>query len=38
LSIEAPGKVMLEVDGESLGHGPFEFSVADQKLQIIVGK
>lgn len=38
LSIEAPGKVMLEVDGESLGHGPFEFSIANQKLKIIVGK
>jgi YegS/Rv2252/BmrU family lipid kinase len=38
LDIDASGEVMLEVDGESLGHGPFEFSIAEQKLKIIVGK
>jgi diacylglycerol kinase (ATP) len=37
LSIESKDCVMLEVDGESLGHGPFEFSIAEHKLNIIVG-
>lgn len=37
LSVESKDGVLLEVDGESLGHGPFEFSIMDQKLNVIVG-
>lgn len=37
LRIESKDMVMLEVDGESLGHGPFEFMIVDKKLNVIVG-
>jgi len=36
LLVDSSDKVMLEVDGESLGHTPFEFEVIDQKLNVIV--
>lgn len=36
LLVSSKDKVMLEVDGESLGHAPFEFEVIDQKLNVIV--
>jgi len=36
LKVDSKDKVMLEVDGESLGHVPFEFEVIDQKLKVIV--
>ena len=36
LKVDSRDKVMLEVDGESLGHVPFEFEVIDQKLKVIV--
>lgn len=34
--VNSKEKVMLEVDGESLGHNPFEFEIIDQKLNVIV--
>ena len=36
IRVESKDKVMLEVDGESLGHAPFEFEVIDEKLKVIV--
>ncbi len=33
---DSSDKVLLEVDGESLGHNPFEFEIIDKKLKIIV--
>ncbi len=34
--VDSKEKVLLQVDGESLGHNPFEFEIIDQKLNIIV--
>ncbi len=37
LSVKSKDTIMLEVDGESLGHGPFEFTIEKEKLNVIVG-
>ncbi|MBN2746412.1 MAG: diacylglycerol kinase family lipid kinase [Bacteroidales bacterium] len=37
LSVHSKDMIMLEVDGESLGHGPFEFTIEKEKLNVIVG-
>ena len=36
LVVDSKDKVLLEVDGESLGHTPFEFEIIEQKLNVIV--
>ncbi|HNX43802.1 MAG TPA: diacylglycerol kinase family lipid kinase [Bacteroidales bacterium] len=38
ISIESDPPLYLEVDGESLGHSPFEFNIKKQSLHIITGK
>jgi len=36
MRVESDYKLMLEVDGESLGHAPFTFGLIPQSLQIII--
>ena len=36
MSVESDYKLMLEVDGESLGHAPFTFGIVPESLQLIV--
>jgi diacylglycerol kinase family enzyme len=31
-------KMLIEVDGESIGYGPFHFSLIDRAVSVIVGK
>lgn len=38
ISIVAETPMYIEVDGESLGHSPFEFSIIPKSLRIISGK
>ena len=36
MQVESDHKLMLEVDGESLGHAPFTFGIIPESLQVIV--
>ena len=36
LKVESDHKLMLEVDGESLGHAPFTFGLIPESLQVII--
>jgi len=36
LVIESDSKLLIEIDGESIGHGPFEFDIIQKALNIIV--
>jgi diacylglycerol kinase family enzyme len=35
--IESKSRFMLEADGESLGHGPFEFGIIPRAIRVISG-
>jgi diacylglycerol kinase (ATP) len=37
VKVDSDNKIYLEADGESLGHGPFAFSILSKALKIIVG-
>jgi len=36
MTVESDHKLMLEVDGESLGHAPFTFGIIPESLQVII--
>ncbi|MCF8369049.1 MAG: diacylglycerol kinase family lipid kinase [Bacteroidales bacterium] len=36
--ITSTPEIMLEADGESLGHSPFEFEIIPKSLQVVVGE
>lgn len=36
--VHSEPEIQLEVDGESLGHSPFEFQIIPQCLNVIVGE
>jgi len=36
MRVESDYKLMLEVDGESLGHAPFTFGIIPESLQVII--
>jgi YegS/Rv2252/BmrU family lipid kinase len=36
MKVESDNKLMLEVDGESLGHAPFTFGIIPESLQVII--
>lgn len=36
LQIESDSKLLIQIDGESVGHGPFEFDILPKALRIIV--
>ncbi|MCK5857422.1 MAG: diacylglycerol kinase family lipid kinase [Bacteroidales bacterium] len=36
MRVESDHKLMLEVDGESLGHAPFTFGIIPESLQVII--
>jgi len=36
MKVESDHKLMLEVDGESLGHAPFTFGIIPESLQVII--
>ena len=36
LKVESDYKLMLEVDGESLGHAPFTFGLISESLQVVI--
>jgi YegS/Rv2252/BmrU family lipid kinase len=36
LVVESDSKLLIEIDGESVGHGPFEFDLIQKALNIIV--
>ena len=36
LQIESDAKLMIEIDGENIGHGPLEFEIRQEALQIII--
>lgn len=36
MKVESENKLMLEVDGESLGHAPFTFGLVPESLQVII--
>ncbi|MCD4695314.1 MAG: diacylglycerol kinase family lipid kinase [Bacteroidales bacterium] len=36
--ITSTPEIMLEADGESLGHSPFEFEIIPKSLRVVVGK
>jgi len=36
MRVESEHKIMLEVDGESLGHAPFTFDIIPESLQILI--
>jgi YegS/Rv2252/BmrU family lipid kinase len=38
ISVESTPAINLEVDGESLGHSPFEFEIIHKGLRIVAGK
>jgi diacylglycerol kinase (ATP) len=38
INIESDPPLYIEVDGESLGHSPFEFNIKQKSLHIITGK
>ena len=38
VNINSDHKIYIEADGESLGHGPFTFSILPKALKVIVGK
>lgn len=38
ITIESTPSINLEVDGESLGHSPFEFEIIHKGLRIVAGK
>jgi len=37
VKIDSDNKIYIEADGESLGHGPFVFSILPKALKVIVG-
>ncbi len=36
LQVESDSKLMIEIDGENIGHGPLEFELVHKGLQIII--
>ena len=36
LRVESDSKLMIEVDGENIGHAPFEFELIAKSLKIFV--
>ena len=36
LQVESDAKLMIEIDGENIGHGPLEFEIRQEALQIII--
>ncbi len=38
VTVNSDNKIYIEADGESLGHGPFVFSLLPKALKVIVGK
>ena len=37
ISIDSDSKILLETDGESLGHTPMEFQIIPRSVQVISG-
>jgi len=37
IRIDSPEKILLETDGESLGHTPLEFNIIPKSIRIITG-
>jgi diacylglycerol kinase family enzyme len=37
IRIESDPAIQIEVDGESLGHSPFEFNLLHRALRVVVG-
>lgn len=36
LKVESDAKLMIEIDGENIGHGPLEFELINKALQILI--
>lgn len=37
IRVDSPGTIMLETDGESLGHTPIEFSIIPRSVKVLTG-